>query len=64
MNPDCTILSERDIRFCEAVGAYDATVSTTAGDFAGNKTLRYGIGAANITYITDSIGLPGSKLNS
>ncbi|CAI4219014.1 unnamed protein product [Parascedosporium putredinis] len=61
VNPDCTILSERDIRFCEAVGAYDATVSTTAGEFAGNKTLRYGIGAANITYIKDSIGLPGSN---
>ncbi|PKS13340.1 hypothetical protein jhhlp_000111 [Lomentospora prolificans] len=61
VNPDCSILPERDIRFCEAVGSYDAAVSTTAGKFAGNKTLRYGIGAANVTYIRDSIGLPGSN---
>jgi len=64
VNPDCSILPDRDVRFCEAVGYYDAEASTTASNFSGNKTLRYGIGAANVTYIRDSIGLPGSRLKA
>lgn len=62
VNPDCTSLSERDVTFCEAVGYYDTTLSSTSSEMSGNQTLRYGIGAANITYIRDSIGLPGSEL--
>jgi hypothetical protein len=64
VNPDCTALSDGDRRFCEAVGKYDAQSSSTASDFTGSKVLRYGIGAANITYVRDSIGLAGSAVMS
>jgi len=64
VNPDCTTLGDGDRRFCEAVGKYDAGASTTASDFTGSKLLRYGIGEANITYVQDSIGLPGSAVMS
>lgn len=60
MNPECSSVSERDATFCEAVGYYDAALSSTSSEAPGNQTLRYGIGAANITYVRDSIGLPGS----
>lgn len=61
MNPDCTVLSASDQRFCEAVGFYDTTRSSTAVALQTTKTLRYGIGAANITYVRDSLALAGSR---
>lgn len=54
------MLPDRDVNFCEAVGYYDPALSETASELAANQTLRYGIGAANISYVRDSIGLPGS----
>ncbi|KAF6806770.1 secreted aspartic proteinase [Colletotrichum musicola] len=60
VNPDCTVLSASDQRFCEAVGFYDTTRSSTAVSLQTTKTLRYGIGAANITYVRDSLALAGS----
>ncbi|WYZ39757.1 hypothetical protein EsH8_IV_000098 [Colletotrichum jinshuiense] len=61
VNPDCTVLSASDQRFCEAVGFYDTTRSSTAVALQTTKTLRYGIGAANITYVRDSLALAGSR---
>ncbi|KAI6087214.1 acid protease [Hypoxylon rubiginosum] len=61
VNPDCSDLQgSADIRFCQAVGHYDSTSSSTATQLAGTKTLRYGIGSANIQYVTDDIGLAGT----
>ncbi|KAK1968724.1 eukaryotic aspartyl protease [Colletotrichum sublineola] len=61
VNPDCTVLAASDQRFCEAVGFYDPARSTTAIQMQTNKTLRYGIGAANISYVRDNLALAGSS---
>ncbi|TID01731.1 Candidapepsin-3 [Colletotrichum higginsianum] len=61
VNPDCTVLAAADQRFCEAVGFYDSARSSTAVSMQTSKTLRYGIGAANITYVRDSLALAGSR---
>ena len=61
MDPLCETLPERDVRFCEAVGYYDASLSPTSSEVAGSQTLMYGIRAASITYVRDSTELPGSK---
>ncbi|KAJ0157334.1 Candidapepsin-3, partial [Colletotrichum tanaceti] len=61
VNPDCTVLAAADQRFCEAVGFYDAARSSTAVSMRTSKTLRYGIGAANVSYVRDSLALAGSR---
>ncbi|KAJ0107687.1 hypothetical protein J7T55_010293 [Diaporthe amygdali] len=60
VNPTCTTLDVSDQQFCNAVGFYDTTKSTTAVNLQSTKTLNYGIGSANITYFKDSIALPGA----
>ncbi|KAK6080770.1 eukaryotic aspartyl protease [Seiridium cupressi] len=61
VNPDCTNLdSASDVRFCQAVGSYDASSSGSSAVSTSTKTLRYGIGSANIQYVTDDIGFAGS----
>ncbi|KAI0476639.1 aspartic peptidase domain-containing protein [Xylaria cf. heliscus] len=61
VNPDCANLQgTSDVRFCRAVGHYDPTSSSTAVELAATKTLRYGIGSANIQYVVDAIGLAGT----
>ncbi|KKY30424.1 putative eukaryotic aspartyl protease [Diaporthe ampelina] len=60
VNPTCTTLDPSDQEFCNAVGFYNATKSSTAVNLQSNKTLNYGIGSANITYFKDSIALPGA----
>ncbi|OHE92074.1 eukaryotic aspartyl protease [Colletotrichum orchidophilum] len=61
VNPDCAALAASDQRFCEAVGFYDTARSSTAVSLQTTKTLRYGIGAANITYVRDSLAIAGSR---
>ncbi|KAI8960379.1 acid protease [Daldinia sp. FL1419] len=61
VNPDCSDLAgSADVKFCQAIGHYDASSSSTATQLAGTKTLRYGIGAAKIQYFSDDIGLTGT----
>ncbi|KAI0436611.1 aspartic peptidase domain-containing protein [Xylaria telfairii] len=61
VNPNCaTLQGTSDVRFCRAVGHYDPSSSSTAIELATTKTLRYGIGSANIQYVVDSIGLAGT----
>lgn len=60
VNPTCSTLAASDQEFCNAVGFYDATKSSTAVNLQNTKTLNYGIGSANITYFKDSIALPGA----
>jgi hypothetical protein len=60
VNPDCTTVSGADAVFCERVGQYDTSKSSTATALGTTKTLRYGIGTANISYFTDTITLAGS----
>ena len=62
VNPDCTTVTGADALFCERVGQYITTRSSTAASLATTKTLRYGIGTANITYFTDTITLAGSPM--
>lgn len=61
VNPTCSALDASDQEFCNAVGFYDATKSSTAVNLQTTKTLNYGIGSANITYFKDSIALPGAS---
>ncbi|KAK6833071.1 Eukaryotic aspartyl protease [Apiospora arundinis] len=62
VNPDCTNLgTTSDKRFCQAVGAYDPSKSSTSKVMQTTKTLRYGIGSANIQYVTDDIAFQNSK---
>ncbi|KAI0156690.1 acid protease [Hypoxylon sp. FL1284] len=61
VNPDCSELQgSADVRFCQAVGHYDSASSSTATKLAGTKSLRYGIGSADVQYVTDDIDLGGS----
>lgn len=60
VNPDCTAVSGGDAAFCERVGQYDTTKSSTVTSLGTTRTLRYGIGSANISYVTDTISLAGS----
>lgn len=62
VNPDCTTVSGSDAVFCERAGRYDASESSTATSLGTSRTLRYGIGAANISYFTDNISLAGSAM--
>ncbi|KAJ8121236.1 hypothetical protein O1611_g10152 [Lasiodiplodia mahajangana] len=61
VNPDCTNLqATSDVRFCDAVGHYDPSSSSSATELPLTKTLRYGIGSADIQYVTDTISLAGT----
>ncbi|KAI0105576.1 acid protease [Hypoxylon sp. NC0597] len=62
VNPDCSDLQgSADVRFCRAVGHYEPSSSSSATQVAGTKTLRYGIGSAQIQYVKDDIGLTGTN---
>lgn len=61
VNPDCSTLQGiSDVRFCKAVGHYDPSSSSSAIELSLTKTLRYGIGGANIQYVVDTVGLAGT----
>lgn len=60
VNPTCSGLSFSDATFCEATGSYQVSESSTSVTTNLGKTLTYGIGSANITYVKDSISLPGA----
>ncbi|KAI1348674.1 aspartic peptidase domain-containing protein [Xylaria sp. FL0043] len=61
VNPNCTNLQgTSDVRFCSAVGHYDPSSSSSAVELSVTKTLRYGIGSANIQYVTDTVSLSGT----
>ncbi|KAK0637437.1 aspartic peptidase domain-containing protein [Bombardia bombarda] len=61
VNPDCNTVSGPDAVFCQRIGQYDMSKSSTGNSLGTTKQLRYGIGSANITYVTDTISLAGSK---
>ncbi len=60
VNPNCASLPLGDSTFCESVGTFDTTKSTTVTSLGTTKQLKYGIGVANITYVKDDIALPGA----
>lgn len=61
VNADCDKLSTAsDVSFCKSNQRYEPGQSSTARQLKEQKALRYGIGAANITYVRDNIGLAGS----
>ncbi|KAI0551056.1 aspartic peptidase domain-containing protein [Xylaria curta] len=61
VNPNCaTLQGSSDVKFCRAVGHYDPTSSSTSVELTTTKTLRYGIGSANIQYVVDAVGLDGT----
>ena len=64
VNPDCTAVSGADAAFCERVGQFDTTKSSTATSLGTTRTLRYGIGSANISYVTDTITLGPATLQN
>lgn len=58
VNPSCADLTGSDVRFCQAVGRYEVSQSTTARTLPGQgRTLKYGIGSANIEYVVDDVAL-------
>ncbi|KAK3374794.1 aspartic peptidase domain-containing protein [Podospora didyma] len=62
VNPDCATVSDGDSLFCERAGRYDSAKSSTASKLGTKKTLRYGIGTANISYVVDTVSLAGSAM--
>ncbi|RYP22274.1 hypothetical protein DL765_001788 [Monosporascus sp. GIB2] len=61
VNPECSSLAgPSDRKFCEAVGHYNPSASSTSVQLAGTKTLVYGIGSARIQYVADDIRLSGT----
>ena len=61
VNPTCSALNSGDSMFCDSVGNFNSAQSSTFSSLGTTKSLRYGIGAANITYVKDDITLPGSQ---
>jgi hypothetical protein len=57
-------VSGADAAFCERVGQFDTTKSSTATSLGTTRTLRYGIGSANISYVTDTITLGPATLQN
>lgn len=64
VNPDCTTVSPSDSLFCQRIGHYNSSLSSSAISLGTNQTLHYGIGAANISYFTDVVSLAGSSASS
>ncbi|KAI0017547.1 acid protease [Xylariomycetidae sp. FL0641] len=61
VNPDCDNLEgASDVRFCQAVGKYDPSSSSTSTVLEDTTLLRYGIGSASIQYVKDKVGLSGT----
>jgi hypothetical protein len=60
VNPDCSNVATSDQRFCNAIGFYNPGSSSTSHSTQETGELKYGIGEANVTYVLDSISLPGS----
>ena len=60
VNPDCATVDGSDATFCGRIGQYNTNSSSTSVSLGTTKTLRYGIGSANITYVTDTISMAGS----
>lgn len=60
VNPTCSGLSLSDSTFCSATGFYNVSKSTSIVATNTAKKLSYGIGSASITYVKDSITLPGA----
>lgn len=60
VNPDCDRLDESSETFCEAVGNYDPSLSSTSETTIDKSIINYGIGSATIDYITDDISISGS----
>ncbi|PSR76472.1 aspartic peptidase domain-containing protein [Coniella lustricola] len=61
VNPTCSTLSASDKAFCDATGSYNKSLSSTATSLKSGKKLAYGLGETNITYVEDSIALPGAS---
>ncbi|KXJ88940.1 aspartic peptidase domain-containing protein [Microdochium bolleyi] len=62
VNPDCTVLkNEQDRHFCQALGHYNSSASSTAVSLGENRTLQYGVGSVSFDYYTETIGLGGSS---
>ncbi|TGJ88457.1 hypothetical protein E0Z10_g285 [Xylaria hypoxylon] len=63
VNPNCTTLQgTSDVRFCRAVGHYDPSLSSSSVELTKTKSLRYGIGRADIQYVVDTVGLAGTDV--
>lgn len=62
INPTCSVLAAGEQSFCQTGGSYDWTKSSTVQDLGTTNQLRYGIGAANISYVRDAIGIPGTNM--
>lgn len=63
VNPTCSNLDGAGERaFCVQGGNFNTNLSTTVERLGKVNTLRYGIGAANISYVKDTIGIPGTTM--
>ncbi|KAL7935850.1 aspartic peptidase domain-containing protein [Trichoderma chlorosporum] len=60
VNPDCSNVQAGDQHFCSGIGVYDPKSSSSSFNTGEATQLRYGIGSANVSYVKDSISLPGS----
>ncbi|KAL7920683.1 aspartic peptidase domain-containing protein [Trichoderma austrokoningii] len=60
VNPDCSNVASSDQRFCEAIGFYNPRSSSSSSTTDESAMLRYGIGSANVSYVKDTIALPGA----
>lgn len=65
VDPNCDDrdFTSDEVKECEATGSYNNATSTTAKSTGENSQIVYGSGAVDITYIIDSIGIPGASQN-
>ncbi|KAM4062654.1 eukaryotic aspartyl protease [Hirsutella rhossiliensis] len=62
VNADCgNLTAPGDVSFCRDSQRYEPGQSETARRIEQQRSLRYGIGTANISYVRDDIALPGSR---
>lgn len=65
VNPDCSSLtSTSDKAFCQGIGSYTPSDSSTSHNTDETSSLTYGVGSANITYYVDNIGLSKNGSNA
>lgn len=65
VDPNCNDreFTSSEVQQCEATGTYNNATSTTSKSTGETSQIVYGSGAVDITYIIDSIGIPGSSKN-
>ncbi|KAI1371301.1 acid protease [Hypoxylon crocopeplum] len=62
VDPDCAASNVQE--FCEALGQYDPSQSSTAQDLSTAFSIQYGQGSTSGTYYTDDVYISGARIQN